>query len=78
MDRSASEERPAEDRDAERGLRGLLGGGSSQVPVDMALRARDAARPTPAQLAAAETELVIVRRGWTPPEPAAPRPTGTG
>jgi len=65
---TAGEDRPGDDRDTERGLRGLLGGGSSQVPVDLALRARDAARPTAEQLAAAEATLVIVRRGWTPPE----------
>jgi hypothetical protein len=50
----------------ERGLRGLVGGGSSQVSVSAALRARDAARASEADLAAAEAELVIVRRGWVP------------
>ncbi|MFB9239535.1 hypothetical protein ACFFWC_29055 [Plantactinospora siamensis] len=58
----------AEDRDAERGLRGLVGSGSSQVGVGAALRARDAARPTGEQLAEAEAELVIVRRNWVPRE----------
>jgi hypothetical protein len=57
----------------ERGLRGLVGGGSSQVSVAAALRARDAARPTAADVAAAETDLVIVRRGWVPREEL-PRP----
>jgi len=57
----------------ERGLRGLVGGGASQVSVAAALRARDAARPTDADLAAAEEELVIVRRGWVPREEL-PRP----
>jgi hypothetical protein len=52
----------------ERGLRGLVGGGSSQVGVTAALRARDAARPTDADLEAAERDLVIVRRGWVPRE----------
>jgi hypothetical protein len=56
-----------EDREAERGLRGLVGGGSSQVRVTAAMRARDATRPSEADLAAAETNLVIIRRGWTPP-----------
>jgi hypothetical protein len=51
----------------ERGLRGLIGGGSSQVSVGAALRARDATRPTPADVAAAEANLIIIRRGWTPP-----------
>jgi len=55
-----------EDSPAERGLRGLVGGGSSQVSVAAALRARDAARPTAADLAAAEANLPIVRRGWVP------------
>jgi hypothetical protein len=57
-----------DDREAERGLRGLVGSGSSQVSVNAALRARDAARPTPEQLAEAEEHLVIVRRNWLPRE----------
>ncbi len=32
------------------------------------MRARDVARPSPAELAAAERELVIARRQWRPPE----------
>ncbi|OLB74639.1 MAG: hypothetical protein AUI14_22960 [Actinobacteria bacterium 13_2_20CM_2_71_6] len=63
----ADAEPALEDREAERGLRGLVGGGSSQVSVRAALRARDATRPTEADLAAAETNLMIIRRGWTPP-----------
>ena len=51
---------------AERGLRGLVGGGASQVRPGTALRARDAARPGPEELARAEAELRIVRRNWTP------------
>lgn len=62
-----------EEAAAERGLRGLVGGGSSQVTVTAAMRARDAARPTPEDLAASAEELVIVRRGWTPREEL-PRP----
>jgi hypothetical protein len=58
---------PEDDAVNERGLRGLVGGGSSQVSVTAALRARDATRPQPADLAAAEANLVIIRRGWTPP-----------
>jgi hypothetical protein len=57
-----------DDREAERGLRGLVGSGSSQVSVGAALRARDAARPTEAQLADAEQNLSIVRRNWSPRE----------
>ena len=60
---------PAEDRETERGLRGLVGAGSSQVSVLAAMRARDAARPTEADIAAAETDLVIVKRGWVPRDP---------
>ena len=56
------------DDQSERGLRGLVGSGSSQVSVGAALRARDAARPTAEQLAAADAELVIVRRNWMPRE----------
>jgi hypothetical protein len=56
-----------EDKETERGLRGLVGGGSSQVSVAAALRARDATRPTDEELAAAEANLMIIRRGWTPP-----------
>ncbi len=56
------------DREAERGLRGLVGSGSSQVSVTAALRARDAARPTEQDLADAEERLVIVRRNWLPRE----------
>jgi hypothetical protein len=58
----------AGDDQSERGLRGLVGSGSSQVSVGAALRARDAARPTDEQLAEADAELVIVRRNWMPRE----------
>ncbi|GIJ80552.1 hypothetical protein [Micromonospora phaseoli] len=57
---------PAED--GERGLRGLVGSGSSQVSVTAAMRARDAARPTDEDLAEAAARIVIVRRNWTPRE----------
>jgi hypothetical protein len=56
-----------DEREVERGLRGLVGGGASQVGVTAAMRARDAARPSDEELAAAEANLIIVRRGWTPP-----------
>ncbi|MBG0567742.1 hypothetical protein [Actinoplanes aureus] len=58
----------ADEREAERGLRGLVGSGSSQVSVGAALRARDAARPTDQDIAEAERELTIVRRNWLPRE----------
>jgi hypothetical protein len=57
---------PADDKEVERGLRGLVGPGATQVSVGAALRARDAARPTANEVAAAEERLVIVRRGWVP------------
>ena len=47
--------------------RDLTGAGPSRVGVDGALRARDVDRPTPEDLAAAEQDVVIVRRHWTPP-----------
>lgn len=59
------------ERDPERGLRGLVGSGSSQVSVGAAARARDAARPTDEDVRAAE-ELPLVRRNWVPREPFRP------
>lgn len=58
----------ADERDGERGLRGLVGSGSSQVSLGAALRARDAARPTDADLAEAAERLVLIRRNWVPRE----------
>lgn len=55
-----------DDDNGERGLRGLIGAGSSQVNPATALRARDAARPTPDDLATAERELTLIRRHWVP------------
>ncbi|HKE64046.1 MAG TPA: hypothetical protein VKB59_05250 [Micromonosporaceae bacterium] len=73
VDRNPSTEREPYDShapgavdDHERGLRGLVGGGSSQVSVAAAMRARDASRPSDAELAEAERSLVIVHRGWVP------------
>lgn len=63
----------AEDRENERGLRGLVGSGSSQLSLGAALRARDAARPSEEDLAEAEQGLVVVRRNWVPREEL-PRP----
>ncbi|MEU7801617.1 hypothetical protein AB0J14_23740 [Micromonospora arborensis] len=62
-----------DERDGERGLRGLVGSGSSQVGLSAALRARDAARPTDDDLAEAEARVVVVRRNWVPREEL-PRP----
>jgi hypothetical protein len=36
------------------------------VGISAAMRARDAARPTDADLAEAQERLVIVRRNWVP------------
>ncbi len=58
-----------DDQDLERGLRGLIGPGASQVSISAAMRARDAARATDEDLARAEAELAIVRRGWQPRDP---------
>jgi hypothetical protein len=55
-----------DDEDSERGLRGLIGAGSSQITPTAALRARDAARPTPEDLATADQELTLIRRHWVP------------
>jgi hypothetical protein len=60
----------AEDKESERGLRGLIGGGSSQVSVAAAMRARDSSRPTDADLARAAATLAIVHRGWVPRDSA--------
>ncbi|MER7458346.1 hypothetical protein [Micromonospora sp. NPDC126480] len=54
--------------EGERGLRGLVGSGSSQVSVTAAMRARDASRPTDEDLAEAAARVVLVRRNWTPRE----------
>jgi hypothetical protein len=43
-------------------LRSLTGGGGSKVGTQRAMRARDAARPMPDDLAQAERSVVIVRR----------------
>jgi hypothetical protein len=51
----------------DRGLRELVGPGRSQVGVSGALRARDVNRPSADDLAAAERDVVIVRRHWRPP-----------
>jgi hypothetical protein len=42
------------------------------VGVSAAMRARDAARPTDDDLAAAEQDLTVVRRYWTPRDPRPP------
>jgi hypothetical protein len=54
--------------DPERGLRGIVGAGPSQVGLSAAMRARDAARPTAEDLAAAERDLTVIRRHYVPPD----------
>lgn len=51
----------------ERSLRSLVTTRSTQVSSTAAMRAREVALPTAADLAAAEAELVIVRRHYVPP-----------
>jgi len=67
---AARRDRRASSRDPERGWRDLAGNSPSQVGVGGAMRARDVARPTAADLEAAERDLVIVRRQWQPPDAA--------
>jgi hypothetical protein len=50
----------------DRGLRDLVGAGPSQLGPVRAMRARDVNRPHDEDQAAAERELVIVRRHWQP------------
>ena len=52
---------------ADRGLRGLVGAGASQLGVSGALRGRDVNRPSEQDLAEAERDVVLVRRHWAPP-----------
>ncbi|WP_222853874.1 hypothetical protein [Fodinicola acaciae] len=66
--RSGGAPAPAPIREATGGLRGLVGAGPTQLPPAIAMRARDASRPTDDDIATAERDLVIVRRHWTPPE----------
>lgn len=53
-------------RDAERGMRALIGAGPSQISREVAMRTRDAAQPTEAELAEAERDTEVVRRNWQP------------
>ncbi|PZS25385.1 MAG: hypothetical protein DLM59_20395 [Pseudonocardiales bacterium] len=65
--RRRQQSRRSDDAGDEHGLRGLVGAGPSQVGVSGALRARDAARPTEADEAAAERAVRVVRRNYVPP-----------
>jgi len=53
----------------ERTLRALVSTRTTQLPPTIAMRAREVATPSPADLAAAERDLVIVRRYYVPPAP---------
>jgi hypothetical protein len=77
---------PREDQ-SERSLRALVTTRSTQVSPTAAMRAREAAMPTAADLLAAEAELVVVRRHYIPPTALAAgrrrdrserRPSGAG
>ncbi len=77
---------PREDH-SERSLRALVTTRSTQVSPSAAMRAREAAMPTAADLLAAEADLVVVRRHYVPPTALAAgrrrdrserRPSGSG
>ena len=55
----------------ERALRALVSTRSTQLTPTVAMRAREVATPSAADLAAAEQELQIVRRHYIPPAPLA-------
>jgi len=59
--------RPPRDDPSERSLRSLVTTRSTQVSPTAALRAREVALPSAADLDAAEAELVVVRRHYVPP-----------
>ncbi|CAN5512333.1 hypothetical protein BH10ACT8_BH10ACT8_04880 [soil metagenome] len=61
-------------RDTDRHWRDLTANSPSQVGVGGALRARDVARPGPEEIAAAERDVVLVRRQWQPTEELNQRP----
>lgn len=53
----------------ERSLRALVSTRTTQLPFDVAMRAREVAAPTAQDLADAERDLVLVRRHYVPPAP---------
>ena len=59
--------RSSREEASERSLRSLVTTRSTQVSSTAALRAREVALPSAAELAAAEADLVIVRRHYVPP-----------
>lgn len=60
--------RPVDRDSGDRGLRAIVGNTGFQVDVSAAMRARDVARPSAEDEAAAERDLTIVRRHYVPPE----------
>jgi len=59
-------------RDPDHVLRGLVGSGPSLLRPDAAMRARDASRPTPEDLAEAEETVIVIRRQYVPTESLPP------
>ncbi len=68
-------ERRRGDSAMDRSLRALVSIRTTQLPPTVALRAREFANPSPADLAEAERSLVLVRRFYVPPTPLT---TGSG
>jgi hypothetical protein len=74
--REKSQQRPSrpprdsydpEGREYDRSIRQLVTSRPTQIPKDVAMRVRDAARPSADELREAEATVEIVRRYWTPP-----------
>jgi hypothetical protein len=59
---------PLESGEDERALRSLIGPGRSRVGVVGAMRARDVSRPSAEEYAAADGNVVLIRRHYVPPE----------
>lgn len=62
----------------ERSLRALVSTRTTQLPFDVAMRAREVAQPSAQDLADAERELVIVRRHYVPPAPLVTKKNDAG
>jgi hypothetical protein len=62
----------------ERSLRALVSTRTTQLPFDVAMRAREVAQPSAQDLADAERDLVLVRRHYVPPAPLAKKSDATG
>lgn len=79
---TAGSRRGRSDGGLDRALRALVSTRPTQLTTSQALRAREFARPSAADLATAAAELVIVRRNYVPPAPLPPArkrgPSDTG